>query len=132
MELSEHQANILRAAADGKTLQVIEKKTFPEAAFEITTFDNLLLFVASPDRYEVRIKPDVIIVSGIEVPAPETAKGVHGDEFYFPDASQKAFYGINVWGDGWLCQLLLDRGLVYARPEDAAARCKAMLAYKPR
>lgn len=130
MEITEHQANMFRALADGKRLQVVDKAV-GDYAFDLTTLDNFMLFITDADRYEVRIKPDVIVVNGIEVPAPETANGVHGDKFYFPDASAQKFYGAGVWGDGWLCKLMLERGLVYARPEDAAARCKAMLAHKP-
>lgn len=73
----------------------------------------------------------MILVNGIEVPAPESEDLEVGQHFYVPaNEHEEYYYYPNSWDgcDFDLC--VLERGLVYLCPEDAEARCKAMLKYE--
>lgn len=132
MEITEHQANMLRALADGKKLEVVHEKTAPGKWFEIQTIDNFMLFISSPDWYEVRIKPDVIVVNGIEMPAPERRPLERGDIYYVPCPLMKSYCAEFVWSSDMEDDMrFLERGLVYRDRDNAAARGEEMLAHKP-
>ncbi|UIS65438.1 hypothetical protein [Acidovorax phage AP1] len=131
MEITEHQANMFRALADGKRMQVVDKKLVPNRAFDITTLDNFMLFIADNDRYEVRIKPDVIVVNGIEVPAPEKVAPKLGDVYYAPSPLMVSSCTEFTWCEDSEDRRFLECGLVHRCKEHAVAHCEAMLAHKP-
>lgn len=136
MEITEHQANMLRALADKKTLQFREKARvgttdFAEEFANISNLNSALLFIDS-DNYEVRIKPDVIVVNGIEVPAPEKSEPARGVEYWIADPStEDAVSGPFHWADVTDDRNWLRFGLVYLNAEAASAHGKAMRAHKP-
>ncbi len=134
MEITEHQANLLHALADGETLQACQVEPLdglPVNAtwFNIDRLENALLFISSKN-YNVRIKPDVIVVNGIEVPAPE-ALPVVGKDYYYPAPDAGRYYGVVEWGDSQFCEQLLSRKMVFSTPEAATACAKAWIAHKP-
>lgn len=135
MEITEHQANMLRALADKKTLQFREKARvgttdFAEEFANISNLSSALLFIDS-DKYEVRIKPDVIVVNGIEVPAPEKVAPAIGTKYYFPEPTFEDYYGECSWDDASTDQRILCRGQMHLDAHGAVAHCKAMLAHMP-
>lgn len=131
MEITEHQANMLRALADGKKLEAVHEKTAPGKWFEIQTLDNFMLFISSPDWYEVRIKPDVIVVNGIEVPAPEKVALGHGENYYLACPNREDGWVQSRWRGDDEDRLLLRLQILHRTPEAAGAHGKAMRAHKP-
>lgn len=130
MEITEHQADLFRALADGKRMQVIDKKK--NCNFEIATLDNFMLFISECERYEVRIKPDVIIVNGIEVPAPVKQELTKDTKYWIAIASDEE--GCSTcfqWGGGETDSRWLSYGIVHLSRYAAAAHGKAMRAHKP-
>lgn len=61
------QAEILRAIADGKMIQVRKRKM--NAPWWVPQ-ENILSFVCETDRYEFRIKSETVAINNIEVPCP--------------------------------------------------------------
>lgn len=135
MEITEHQANMLRALADRKTLQFREKSRvgttdFGEEFANLTNLHSALLFIDS-DKYEVRIKPDVIIVNGIGVPAPEKESFLQGESYYLACPSREEGWMQSRWRGDDEDKLLLRLQILHCSPEAAGAHGKAMRAHKP-
>ncbi len=136
MEITEHQANMLRALADKKTLQF--REVLPEGsssfAYEYANITNLpsaVLFINS-DKYEVRIKPDVIVVNCIEVPAPEKTVLERNSEYWVADvAEEDGCSGPIYWGGDEDDQRWLRYGILHLSRDAASAHGKAMRAHKP-
>ncbi len=135
MEITEHQANMLRALADGKTLQACQVEPLDGLPlngtwFNIEELNNALLFLTSKN-YCVRIKPDVIVVNGIEVPAPEREKLAISATYYVPSLAAEYLALAYEWCGAARDQTNLDRGIIHANRDNAVAHAKAMLAHKP-
>lgn len=129
MKFTEAEAAWLRAALDGKTVEY-RKKTNSYGWTTATAFFEDVIHLSHPD-YEVRIKPDVIIVNGIEVPAPEKLAPLEGKKYFFPGPGSERDCIASFW-DGVPCDIRrLEQGLVHVCEENAIAHAKAMRAHKP-
>lgn len=96
-----------------------------EKSFEGVWVSMARTFTA--DAYEFRLASHAITVNGVEVPAPESkAPGSHS-AYFTADPSAEGFTWCFSWEDTEYDYVLLERGLVYLRQEDAIARAKAML-----
>ena len=85
--------------------------------------------VGEPEDSELKRK--MILVNGIEVPAPETEKPNSG-MYYIPAPSFECKYDAAMWGDYDSDNRLLKEGLIYLDEKDATARAKAMMKWKER
>lgn len=79
---------------------------------------------------EFRLAPRIIIVNGVEVPAPESVAPTLGNDYFVSDAWSKNLYKSFTWDGDDHDKQSLSRGLVYLNKEDAIARAKAMLITK--
>lgn len=132
MRFSEEQATWLRAALDGKQIQWRNRANGPDAWFTAKDFKNDAVILTQPEHYEIRIKPDVIVVNGIEVPAPVKIAPPLQAEFWIADPSDESgASGPFYWNGGEEEEDWLHWGLIHALRETAAAHGKAMLAHKP-
>lgn len=134
MKFTEDEAAWLRAALAGKTVQYRKKTDTAYSGYGWTTavsFFEDVIHMSRPD-YEVRIKPNVIIVNGLEVPAPEKEAPRKGTVYYVPGATVAKLFLEAVWISDSDDIRLLERGLVFMESEHAIAMAEAMLAYKPR
>lgn len=132
MEITEHQANMLRALADGKRMQVVDKTLASGNRWDITTLDNFMLFISDAHRYEVRIKPDVIVVNGIEVPAPEKVAPASGASYWVALPTEECgASAIRHWRESKYEFQWIEFGIVHLDPESACIHGKAMRAHKP-
>ena len=128
MEITKHQANMLRALADKKTLQFRKKGT--EGSYSVVhSIFSLLTFIESDD-YEVRIKPDVIVVNGIEVPAPEKARLQFGEDYYIAVSTEERGWAQFTWHDDGDDKRFLRLQILHKTPEAAGAHGRAMRAHK--
>lgn len=132
MKFTEAEATWLRAALDGKTVQWRNKATGPNGDWrDAKNFRNDVVILSQPEMFEVRIKPDVIVVNGIEVPAPEKEAPAYGSEYYVPNCSHEECYYTTTWFGSELDKRRLERGVVHLVPQNASVHGKAQLAHKP-
>lgn len=133
MEITEHQANILRALLDRKRIQYCRKAAYANEKdyVDVEDWSLVLTFLMSP-THEVRIKPDVIIVNGIEVPAPEKEELPEGANYWIANATDDDGRSLAFcWHGGDTDKKWLRYGIVHTSSDAAAAHGKAMRAHKP-
>lgn len=82
-------------------------------------------------HWTYRIKPETIMVNGVEVPAPFTGTPMGGWCYYVPYPSSKVGYLKSTWTNDERDRFRFRNGLVYAKKEDAALRAEAMRKYLP-
>ena len=121
-------SHILKAVAEGKTVQVLEANVgpgLPSVWIDITADDALADI--SEETYtpeEMRVKPDTVIINGYEVLAPLREAPVCGTEYYHVSRSKTSLK--YVWRNAAMDYNFLDMGVVFLSKEDAAAYVKAM------
>lgn len=132
----EHKhASVLRAIADGVPLSEFEvrlvSRTSDWAVLHYQAGDMILL----PDQWEIRRKPQYIVVNGFKVPKPLTEKDADnipsGHYLYAPVLTREELYdhGANnsIWSDR-----ALRRGILHVTEHAAIAHAKAMLGIDPK
>lgn len=130
MKISEEAAAWLRAALDGKTVQW-RLKDNPRTWHDATDFSKDASLLVS-EGCEVRIKPDVIVVNGIEVPAPVKIPPPPTAEYWIAAPGEDCgFMGPYCWTDSTQSRSWLALEIMHPSPEAAAAHGKAMRAHKP-
>lgn len=87
-------------------------------------------FDSSPGDYEIKYPKKMIIVNGIEVPAPEEKKPENRSEYFIPGWQNEINFNIWYWDNDELDNDRFEKGIVYLNKQDAIARAKAMLVYK--
>lgn len=125
--MKEHpQAHILRAIADGKTVQMRNSLRGSEIWHdEPTPFEYL-----SDDRFEWRVKPEGILINGIEVPCPVREPLKEDQEFFMADGTQVTNPVRFYWSSKSRSMLVwLERGLIHLTEEAAIAHAEALLSF---
>lgn len=120
--MKEHpQADILRAIADGKT---IEWK-LPNKDWKVC--ENPLHFISDP-CVEFRSKPEVLLTNGHEVPAPVREPLKDGQEYCAPDRD-KTLARNYTWSGSDYDALWLRNGIIHLTKESAIALAEALLSF---
>ncbi len=132
MEITEHQAKILQALLDRKRIQYRRKAVYANEKdyVDVEDWTLVLTFLMSP-THEVRIKPDVIIVNGIEVPAPEKVPPTSEERYYVASPTDDEGYRWATWCDDEQDLRYLRLQVLHKTQEAAVSHSKAMLAHKP-
>ena len=121
-------STILKAVAEGKTIQVLEANVdpyIPDVWTDITA--ELALAAVTTEAYapeDMRVKPDTVIINGHEVLAPLRGAPACGTEYYNASRSKTSLK--YVWRNAAMDYNFLDMGVVFLSKEDAAAYVKAM------
>lgn len=119
---------ILKAVAEGKTVQVLEANVdpgIPSVWADITAEAALAAVTAETYVPEyMRVKPDTVIINGYEVLAPLREAPACGTEYYHASRSKTALK--YVWAGSAMDYNFLDMGVVFLSKEDAAAYIKAV------
>jgi hypothetical protein len=130
-ELTPHpQADILRAIADGKTVQMRSRLRPTTWHDEPTPFEYL-----SDELFEWRIKPETITINGHEVPAPVREPLENGQVYWQVSLGNDDMCFQYAWrgdysGDMLLLKRgLLKRGLIHLTREAAIAHAEALLSF---
>ena len=131
MKISEDTAAWMRAALEGKKIQWRNRNSCPDNWFYADDFDKDAVFLTQPDVYEVRIKPDVIVVNGIEVPAPERVRPRLRTTYYVPSLVSQEYVIQYEWCEVDRDDMHLSREVVHLEKANAVAHSKAMLSHKP-
>lgn len=76
-----------------------------------------------------RVKPEIILINGIEVPAPVTDKLELHQSYYTPSLVGFSFYNQRAWSNSVLDGDNLRRGIVHLSEEAAKVHAKALLSF---
>lgn len=120
------KADLLRAIADGKQMQ----GRLPEDGggwFDIYP-DQAIGAIASGYSMKVRIKPETVLINGIECNAPMRVAPALQTTYFKPDPDWEKMYDRCTWADRGLDRSRFSLGLCFATAEDAAAAARAMIA----
>ena len=119
---------ILKAVAEGKTIQVLEANVNPDLPsvwIDITAEESLAAIAAETyEPEDMRVKPDTVTINGHEVLAPLRSAPACGTEYYHASRSKTALK--YVWAGSAMDYNFLDMGVVFLSKEDAAAYVKAL------
>ena len=120
-------AEILRGIADGKTCQYREGDKWEDYPFSGTDLMYLLALSDTPSPSQWRVKPDVIVVNGIEVPAPERTPLNYNQRYFVPKMSNESGVLKLHWDGAAFDLRLLERGQVHLTHEAAKAHHDAII-----
>lgn len=122
MNTPHKHAEILRAIADGKTIEA------RRIGSDWETIANPLVVIANP-IWVLRIKPETITINGHEVPRPVREPLRYGQIYYTPRINNEVLYAELKWNDDNIDRRLLERGLIHTRKESAIAHAEALLSF---
>ena len=121
-------STILKAVAEGKTIQALEANVDPDLPSVWTDIAaEEALAAALEETYapeDLRVKPDTVVINGHEVIAPAREVLSCGTEYYH--VSRSNTFTKYVWRNSVMDYNFLDMGVVFLSKEDAAAYVKAM------
>ena len=119
---------ILKAVAEGKTIQSLEANAdpvIPGVWTDITAEEALAsVSTATYAPKDMRVKPDTVVINGYEVLAPLREAPTCGTEYYHVTRSK--IYVKYVWRNSAVDYNSLDMCVVFLSKEDAAAYVKAV------
>lgn len=120
MTIPHPHADLLRAIADGRQMQIKRPSEWRDC-----DASTALAGLASVAPHHIRIKPDTVIVNGVECPAPmtEAPEGSYWIPIIDSDSASDEFW----WRADHSDLLWLERGLCFATEADAQAVAEAML-----
>lgn len=121
-ELTPHpKADILRAIADGKTI---------EGRLHNTDWEVLALPLLAVEKseWELRIKPETMSLAGHEFPAPVREPLKVGQKYWIPRTDLGDYGEPHTWSDHYIDAGYLKLGLIQITREGAIAQAKAMIA----
>ena len=126
--MTHHYSIILKAVAEGKTIQSLEANVdpyIPDVWTDITAEEALA--AVSAETYapeDMRVKPDTVVINGHEVLAPLREAPACGTEYYPVSRSKTTLKFI--WTNSVMDYNFLDMGVVFLSKEDGAAYVKAL------
>ncbi len=116
-------ADILRAIADGETIQWTPGGNTWVNVDTSESFE----FNYSPDRY--RIKPHTIRIGDVDVPEPMREAPAVGEDYFMPKIEADFWVeGPLSWCDDTADKRWLERGLCYSNKADAEIASRAIAA----
>ncbi len=121
------QAEILRAIADGKTIQV---RHIGHEPVIWQTVEHPLVFIGDCAT-ELRIESKTVAINNIEVPCPVREKLKVGDKYWIPDVKcpDGYLYDSDTW-DGYVLDMSrLKAGVIHLTKESAIAHAEALLSF---
>lgn len=117
------QAHLLRAIADGKQMQIKRPSEWRNC-----DASTALAGLASVAPHHIRIKPETVLINGIECPAPMRVEPEQGSLYYAPTPTREVKFTPWGWSNDASDQRFFAEGLCFATAEDAAAAARAMIA----
>ena len=117
------QAEILRAIADGKTIQRFYPIRGGIWVDSVTPLSDVI------QNERIRIKPDTVNINSHKVPCPVMEPLNYREEYYIPNERDDPLYTKLTWLDDHIDKRLLARGLIHCRKEAAIAHAEALLSF---
>lgn len=123
------QADILRAIADGKTVQM--RSTSAYEANEWWEPGDILRYI-NDGHHEFRIKPETININGHEVPAPVQEPLEKGQVYWLVRCCSTVGSESQTWNGDPHDFLWLKNGLIHLHHKAADAHTEALLSFTRR
>lgn len=120
-------AEILHAIAEGKQIQYLESSQ--NEWFGIPRESVLLELTRQHCRHQFRIKPEVILINGIEVPKPCSKAPKLGEYFFIVNVGNNTPYEVDTWSGHITDYELLKRGIIHQTKEAAIKHAEALLSF---
>ena len=125
--MSKHpQANILRAIADGKVVQM--RSTVNMKDNDWWEPADVLSYIGS-GTHEFRIKPETININGFDVPIPMREPLKLGQMYFFVHCWDDAVVSEVIWNGDRIDRHRLKWGLIHSTKEAAIAHAEALLSF---
>lgn len=134
--MAEHKhASVLRAIADGVPMSEFEAEFIsgmwrPLGVCAATNRGDACGWIESPDKWEIRRKPQYIMVNGFKVPKPLDVMPEDGD-VYGASPSGSSFFATGNPKYEW-SRIMIARGILHSTQAAAIAHAKAMLGIDPK
>lgn len=125
--MKEHpQAEILRAIADGKTVQMRNAVNLEDN--EWWEPSDALGYINS-GKHEFRVKPETITINGHEVPCPVREPLEVGTKYWLAGPNRPEIAEYFTWRNQQMDEIWLKRGLIHLTEEAAIAHAEALLSF---
>lgn len=130
--MKEHKhAEVLRALADGVPIDEFEIEYLGQG-FGKLKYYLLCDAIMDPDNWEIRRKPQYIIVNGFKVPKPLDVMPKHGTDYFIPNPCEDDMFSDCGWRFDDEDTMYFRRNIVHPTKEAAIAHAKAMLGIDPK
>lgn len=127
--MKEHKhAEVLRQIADGVPIDEFEIEYLGQGFVKLKYY-LLCDAIMDPDNWEIRRKPQYIMVNGFKVPKPLDVLPYDGT-VYAAAPSSTSFYATSDAKDEW-SHIMVGRRVLHSTQEAAIAHAKAMLGIDP-
>jgi hypothetical protein len=124
-------AEVLRAIADGVPLSEFEASPTNGWGDASDLYHRIGDMVRFPEKWQIRRKPQYIMVNGFKVPKPLDVMPKRDDDYYGPCFDNREFYESYSWASDSVDDRLFARKVIHATKEAAIAHAKAMLGIDP-
>jgi len=124
-------AEVLRAIADGVPLSEFEASPTNDWCEASDQYHRIGDMVRYPEKWQIRRKPQHIMVNGFKVPKPLDVMPKRDDDYYGPSFDSRGFYESYSWASDSVDDRLFSRKVIHATKEAAIAHAKAMLGIDP-
>lgn len=114
-------ADILRAIADGKSIQV----RYEDGEWLDASGDDGIYYVLNMRK--LRIKPSTIRIGDCDVPEPVRHKLDYGVRYFVTDPADEELACQSFWGDDETDLMWLERGFIHLNKESAIIHAKALI-----
>jgi len=121
------QADILRAIADGKTIEMRRKNT-SDTDNDWWVSNIVLQYLDDADR-EFRIKPETLLINNIEVPYPVREPLKPHQNYWVAGPDRECIAERFKWADDPIENHWFKRGLIHSTEEAAIAHAEALLSF---
>ena len=75
----------------------------------------------------LRVKPEVILIGGMEVPKPESKAPSLGKMYFTPSLTDEMLYDAMTWKDDSYDEMYLERGLVHLNSDAAIIHAEVLI-----
>jgi hypothetical protein len=122
-------AEVLRAIADGVPLSEFEASPTNDWCDASDLYHRIGDMVRFPEKWQIRRKPQHIMVNGFKVPKPLDVMPEFGDVFS-ASIEEEPLFSSCICCSTW-AKRCFERGIAHATKEAAIAHAKAMLGIDP-
>lgn len=126
-------ADILRAIADGKQIQILKhghskwEDVSGQVALSLVYYNTE--YAIDENKTIIRIKPKTININGIEVPEPAREPLKEEQQYWFVYIDASRSQGQSRWDDDPIDYTRLDMGIIHLTKEAAETHAKALLSF---
>lgn len=126
-----NQFEIINALINGETI-IHKCDTYKTAKLvnnhiDLYGFNDYNMLLKHPQYWD--IKPKVIAINGIDVPAPLTTKPEMYQEYFVPKFGWTCNYQLMVWKNSGVDNINFENGMCHSNSKNAAIHAQALLSF---